>query len=108
MATTTAKPYNTTTTDKALVESRATAAAARLRKIGDETDKRKFPHLIREWEDCCAVTSNEEQQAIAADDEQDTLYNRLARIAATYITNSWPILETIYVPRTDSFLNNNS
>lgn len=74
------------------------AAAAILKKIGDETDARKFPHLIKEWQEDC------ETEAIG---EEETLYSRLVKQATDYI-RSWTFLEAIYVPRTDNFLNNSS
>ena len=76
--------------------ARLAAIGERLRKIGDEADKRKFPDLVAEWRD--EVDEYREQQEV-----EETIYSRLLRQAAQYIA-SWDFLENIYIPRTDNFL----
>ena len=77
-------------------ERRIASAATILKKIGDETDSRKFTSLIHEWRDDCG-----------SGDQEETLYYRLVRQATDYV-KSWRFLDAVYVPRTDSFLNRTS
>jgi hypothetical protein len=74
-------------------------AAALLKSMGDEVETRKFPGLVEEWKDEIGINSSSRNG-----NEAETLYWRLLRQASEYIT-SWTFLESVYVPRTDNFLN---